>query len=195
MRSSRPRNWPAGECREPVDGGCIVSDRLRIGESSGARLAGQLGSDERERPLGEIVGQLGRNAGGLDKVPPVREQIRDAPLQPPGAGGNARRRRLASLQNPWAGGGGLQRRGGSTVSPGRIGAEATGPSFGHRALLEHRHEHEVHPDEMIDEVTAKLAELQENLKLIDHKINVYRGRLAAGDADQLWAPNHPAGAR
>ena len=38
-------------------------------------------------------------------------------------------------------------------------------------------------------VTAKLAEVQENLKLIDHKINVYRGRLAAGDADQLWAPN------
>jgi DNA-binding transcriptional MerR regulator len=38
------------------------------------------------------------------------------------------------------------------------------------------------------EVTAKLAELQENLKLIDRKIDVYRGRLAAGDADQLWAP-------
>jgi DNA-binding transcriptional MerR regulator len=39
------------------------------------------------------------------------------------------------------------------------------------------------------EVLAKLAELQENLELIDHKIDVYRGRLAAGDADQLWAPN------
>ena len=39
------------------------------------------------------------------------------------------------------------------------------------------------------EVTAKLAEIQENLKLIDHKIDVYRGRLAAGDADQLWAPD------
>jgi DNA-binding transcriptional MerR regulator len=38
------------------------------------------------------------------------------------------------------------------------------------------------------EVTAKLAELEENLKLIDHKINVYRGRLVAGDAEQLWAP-------
>ncbi|GAB3432273.1 MerR family transcriptional regulator [Flindersiella endophytica] len=38
------------------------------------------------------------------------------------------------------------------------------------------------------EVLAKLAELQENLELIDHKIDVYRGRLAAGDADQLWAP-------
>jgi DNA-binding transcriptional MerR regulator len=38
------------------------------------------------------------------------------------------------------------------------------------------------------EVTARLAEIQENLKLIDHKIHVYRGRLAAGDADQLWAP-------
>jgi DNA-binding transcriptional MerR regulator len=38
------------------------------------------------------------------------------------------------------------------------------------------------------EVTAKLAEIQRNLELIDHKIDVYRGRLAAGDADQLWAP-------
>jgi DNA-binding transcriptional MerR regulator len=44
------------------------------------------------------------------------------------------------------------------------------------------------------DVTAKLAELQENVKLIDHKINVYRGRLTDGDADQLWAPN-PAAAR
>jgi DNA-binding transcriptional MerR regulator len=45
------------------------------------------------------------------------------------------------------------------------------------------------------EVTARLAELQENLKLIDHKVNVYRGRLAAGHADQLWAPDRPADAR
>lgn len=37
-------------------------------------------------------------------------------------------------------------------------------------------------------VMVKLAEIQENLALIDHKIDVYRGRLAAGDADQLWAP-------
>jgi len=38
------------------------------------------------------------------------------------------------------------------------------------------------------DVTAKLAEIQENLKLIDHKVDVYRGRLAAGEANQLWAP-------
>ncbi|MDT5036215.1 MAG: hypothetical protein QOE03_1400 [Micromonosporaceae bacterium] len=44
------------------------------------------------------------------------------------------------------------------------------------------------------EVNTKLAELQENLKLIDHKIDVYRGRLAAGDADQLWAPQRQADA-
>jgi DNA-binding transcriptional MerR regulator len=44
------------------------------------------------------------------------------------------------------------------------------------------------------EVTARLADLQENLRLIDHKIDVYRGRLAAGEADQLWAPN-PTGIR
>jgi DNA-binding transcriptional MerR regulator len=39
-----------------------------------------------------------------------------------------------------------------------------------------------------EDVLAKLAEIQENLKIIDHKIDVYRGSLAAGDADRLWAP-------
>jgi DNA-binding transcriptional MerR regulator len=38
------------------------------------------------------------------------------------------------------------------------------------------------------EVLRRLAELEENLRLIDHKIGVYRGRLEAGDADGLWAP-------
>jgi DNA-binding transcriptional MerR regulator len=38
------------------------------------------------------------------------------------------------------------------------------------------------------DVLAKLAEIQENLKTIDHKIDVYRGSMAAGDADRLWAP-------
>ena len=37
------------------------------------------------------------------------------------------------------------------------------------------------------EVVAKLAEIEKNLELIDHKIDVYRGRLAAGDADRPWA--------
>jgi DNA-binding transcriptional MerR regulator len=38
------------------------------------------------------------------------------------------------------------------------------------------------------DVIAKIGELEENLRIIDHKIDVYRGRLAAGDADRLWAP-------
>ncbi|RJO73348.1 MerR family transcriptional regulator [Nocardia panacis] len=38
------------------------------------------------------------------------------------------------------------------------------------------------------EVVAKLTEIQQNLKLIDHKIDVYRSRVTAGDADRLWAP-------
>ncbi|QIS20372.1 MerR family transcriptional regulator [Nocardia terpenica] len=38
------------------------------------------------------------------------------------------------------------------------------------------------------QVLAEIAELQDNLSLIDHKIDVYRGRLDAGDADRLWAP-------
>ena len=45
------------------------------------------------------------------------------------------------------------------------------------------------------DVTARLADVQEHLKLIDHKIDVYRGRVAAGDADQLWAPSRLADAR
>jgi DNA-binding transcriptional MerR regulator len=44
------------------------------------------------------------------------------------------------------------------------------------------------------EVTTRLAEIQENLQLIDHKISVYQGRLAAGDADQLWAVRPEASA-
>jgi DNA-binding transcriptional MerR regulator len=44
------------------------------------------------------------------------------------------------------------------------------------------------------DVTAKLGEIQENLKLIEHKINVYRGRLDAGDVDSYGTPNL-AGAR
>jgi DNA-binding transcriptional MerR regulator len=39
-----------------------------------------------------------------------------------------------------------------------------------------------------DDVLARLAETKENLKMINYKIEVYRGSLAAGDADRLWAP-------
>jgi DNA-binding transcriptional MerR regulator len=44
------------------------------------------------------------------------------------------------------------------------------------------------------DVTARLAEIQDSLKTIHHKIEVYRGRLEAGDADQLWAPRRQAAA-
>ncbi|TXL60872.1 MerR family transcriptional regulator [Aeromicrobium terrae] len=39
-----------------------------------------------------------------------------------------------------------------------------------------------------DDVRARLAEIQESLAMIDHKVDVYRGAVAAGDADRLWAP-------
>ena len=42
------------------------------------------------------------------------------------------------------------------------------------------------------DVAARVAEMQDNLKVIDHKIDVYRGRVAAGDADRLWVPKPPA---
>ncbi|GHE14995.1 MerR family transcriptional regulator [Streptomyces alanosinicus] len=38
------------------------------------------------------------------------------------------------------------------------------------------------------DILARLAEIQENLKMIDRKIEVYRGSMAAGEADRLWAP-------
>ena len=45
------------------------------------------------------------------------------------------------------------------------------------------------------EVLARLAGLQENLELLDHKIGVYRGRIAAGEADLPWAASRPPAAR
>jgi DNA-binding transcriptional MerR regulator len=42
---------------------------------------------------------------------------------------------------------------------------------------------EAHRGQVLDQI----AELQENLTLINHKIDVYRGRLAAGDSDMPWA--------
>jgi DNA-binding transcriptional MerR regulator len=39
------------------------------------------------------------------------------------------------------------------------------------------------------QVLTKLAEIQENLRIIDHKIDVYRRR-AAGDADELMGTHH-----
>src|ERR1043165_6529646 len=39
------------------------------------------------------------------------------------------------------------------VSRDRIGAEAVGPTFGHWTSLEQRYEHEVHSDEMIDQIS------------------------------------------
>jgi DNA-binding transcriptional MerR regulator len=38
------------------------------------------------------------------------------------------------------------------------------------------------------DVQARLTEIQENLKEIDRKIGIYRGSIAAGEADRLWAP-------
>ena len=125
----------AGECRQPVDGGCVRRGRLRIGESSGARLAGQLGLSERERLLCEIVGQFGRNAGGLDKVPPMRDQVHDAPLQP-----LRRRWQLPPASSGFAPGPPGEWRRPATltadpmVGPGRIGAEPIRPTRRHRAL-------------------------------------------------------------
>ena len=37
------------------------------------------------------------------------------------------------------------------------------------------------------EVVAQLQTLTENLRLIDRKIEKYRGRVSAGDADRLWS--------
>ncbi|HVV24770.1 MAG TPA: MerR family transcriptional regulator [Pseudonocardiaceae bacterium] len=34
---------------------------------------------------------------------------------------------------------------------------------------------------------ARLAELRENMELIDYKVDVYKKRLADGDADELWS--------
>ena len=39
------------------------------------------------------------------------------------------------------------------------------------------------------DLAAKIEDLQQSLQAIDHKINIYRSRVATGDAAHLWAPN------
>lgn len=39
------------------------------------------------------------------------------------------------------------------------------------------------------QVLARIAEMEDNLQAITHKIDVYKGSLTTGDADRLWAPN------
>jgi DNA-binding transcriptional MerR regulator len=39
-----------------------------------------------------------------------------------------------------------------------------------------------------EQVRAALAQARQSLAVLDHKIDVYRGSLAAGEADRLWAP-------
>lgn len=57
-------------------------------------------------------------------------------------------------------------------------------------------EEEADADWLADLFTTRgagtVAEIQENLKLIDHKIDVYRHSAAAGEADRLWAPTPKA---
>jgi hypothetical protein len=70
-----------------LDGGCIVCDGLGRAESCRARLLAELRSDEGQRLLSEIIGQLGGLAGGLGQAPAMREQVVEADLQPLSAGG------------------------------------------------------------------------------------------------------------
>jgi len=78
----------------------------------------------------------------------VREQIRDAPLQPLGTSGDAQCGGVAPLQGPRAGSGCLERCGGSTVGRRWIDAQEIASAFGHRPLLENCYKHEVDPDEV-----------------------------------------------
>lgn len=152
MRSSRPRDRAASQCRKLLDGGRVALNLLRIGESPGPLLAGQLSPDEDKRPFDEIVGQLSRDAGGLTEIPTMREQVGNAPLQSLGTGGDAQLCRLASLKKPWTAYSSLQRGRGSPVGSGRIGTEMIGTAVGHRAVIGHRHEHQVRAHQVIDQI-------------------------------------------
>jgi hypothetical protein len=70
-----------------------------LGESADAQLGGKLVPNEGQSLLGEIVGQPGRNPGGLTDIPSMSEQIVEADLQPLRAGGVAQGTRITPFQN------------------------------------------------------------------------------------------------
>ena len=89
--------------------GCIVRDGLGRAESCWARLLAELRSDEGQRVLSEIIGQLGGLAGGLGEVPAMRGQVVEAELQPLSAGGYPERTVVGPFEDSRLSEHGLQR--------------------------------------------------------------------------------------
>lgn len=65
----------------------MLSDDLGRAQATCADLDGQLGANEGQRLLGQVIRQLVGLLRGLSKVPAVGEQVVETDLQSFGAGG------------------------------------------------------------------------------------------------------------
>ncbi len=118
----RARQWSATrvdraaeEGDQSLDSGTTLSDDLGRAEATCAGLVGQLGADEGERLLGQIIRQLGGLPCGLGEVPAVGEQVVETDLQSFGAGGRPERTVIAAFEDSRLIERGLQRDGGIAV--------------------------------------------------------------------------------
>ena len=146
------RDRPSKKRGEPVDSRGGAVDGLRLGESSGSRLRGELVPNERQGLLGKLLGYLGTNSGGLHEVPSVSEQIVEPDLQKLGASGTPKGPRIASLKNRRTREGGLQRRCGCPVGSDWVVVEVVFTALGHWAVVDSGCEHQIPSDQVIDHI-------------------------------------------
>jgi len=111
------------KCGELFDRWDRVVDGLRLRESSRAGLGGQLVPNEGQGVFGEIVRQVGRDAGHLGEVPAVSGQIVEADLQSVCAGGVTQGTPITPLEHLGTAEGALQCRRGLPVGPHRVVTE------------------------------------------------------------------------
>jgi hypothetical protein len=153
-RSVSQLRWerPAEKRGKPIDGRSGLLDGLRLAESSRSGLGGELDLNERQGLLGKVIGQPGRDSGGLGEVPSVSEQIVQADLRALGAGGAPHGSGITPLEYPGTGESGLQRSAGRPEGSDRVVTEPVCPALGHRAPLDQGCEHQIHADQVVDHI-------------------------------------------
>jgi hypothetical protein len=123
-----------------------IGPAIQVGESSGSRLGEIWSRSKHLGLLGEFLGYLRTNSGGL-QVLSVSEQIVEPDLQSLGASGAPHGPAIPSLKNPGTGEGGLQRRCGCPVGLNRVVAEVVCTALRHRAVVNQGCEHQIHCDQ------------------------------------------------
>jgi hypothetical protein len=106
---------------------------------------------EGQRLLGSILRQIRRSPDSLGEVAAVGQQVVHADLQPLGAGGGNERALVRAIESAWLPKRGEQRGSRFAIGAGELVARHPVTALRQRLLSEHRVEHQILADQMLDE--------------------------------------------